>query len=51
MDAFDERILCDDEVACELGGVVLDADDQAEPLELREEPELTALREPHRRPA
>ena len=35
----------------ELRRVVLDADDQPVPLELREEPELTALREPRQPPS
>ena len=49
--ALDERVLRDDDAARELRRVVLDAGDQAEPLELGEQAELTELREPHRPPA
>ena len=51
MDALDERVLRDDHAARELRRVVLDARDQAAPLELGEQAELTDLREPHRPPA
>ena len=50
MHALDERVLRDHEPSGELRRVVLDADDQPAALELREEPELTELRKPHRRP-
>ena len=49
--ALDERVLRDDEIRPEQRGVVLDADDQPAPFELREEPELTALREPRQPPS
>ena len=50
MNPLDEHVLRDDEPVAELGCVVLDAEDQAALLELRQEPELTELREPHRQP-
>ncbi len=50
MHAFDEGVLGDDEPAAEIRRVVLDAGDQPAALELREEAELTELREPHPQP-
>jgi hypothetical protein len=47
VDAFDQRVLGDDEPAFELRGVVLDSLCQPAPLELGEEAQLTELREPH----
>jgi hypothetical protein len=49
VDALDERVLRDDETV-DLGRVVLDLLREAAPLELRQEPELTELRELHRSP-
>ena len=51
MHALDERVLRHDQAAAEVGRVVLDARDQAAPLELGEQAELTELREPHPPPA
>ena len=50
MHVLDERILRHDQTAFELGGIVLDPACEAPPLELREQPELSELREPHRSP-
>ncbi len=50
MDAFDQRVLGDDEPTCQFGGVVVGAHDQAARLELAQEAELTGLRELHRQP-
>ncbi len=50
VDALDEGVLGQHGSSHDRG-VVLDPVRQAEPLELREEPELADLREPHRRPA
>ena len=47
MDALDERVLGDDELAGELRGVVLDSLREAAPLELGQQADLTDLREPH----
>ena len=47
MDAFDERVLCDDQPVAELCGVVLDPLCEAALLQLGEQAELTELREPH----
>src|SRR5439155_24533353 len=51
VDTLDERILGDDEVRADAGRVVLDADDQPTLLELRQEAELTELREPRQPPS
>ena len=51
MDAFDERVLRDDDAAVELRRVVLDPARKAAALELGEQPELAELRELHRSPA
>ena len=48
MDALDEGVLRGDEPAAEVRSVVLDPGDQPAALELREQAELTELREPHR---
>ena len=50
VNAFDERVLGDDDPVGELRGVVGDSTCEAAPLELREEPELAEVREPHRSP-
>src|SRR5207249_6033598 len=50
VDALEERVLGDHEVASETRGVVLDSPREAAALELGEEPELPELREPHRSP-
>ncbi len=50
VDALDESVLGHHGSSHDRG-VVLDPVRQAQPLELREEPELADLREPHRRPA
>src|SRR5438034_982557 len=47
MDAFDERILGDDETVAELGRVVLDPARETAALELGEQAELAEVREPH----
>ena len=51
VDAFDERVLGEDEPAGKLGRVVLGADDQPPSLQLAQETELTGVRELHRQPA
>ena len=49
MDAFDERILRDDDPV-DLRGVVLDPVHEPALFELRQKPELTELRELHQSP-